>query len=54
MKNVRIAKHHTTYYYKPVETKRPIRILFASTNPTYSDIINKSAEICQMNAHTNR
>lgn len=54
MKNVRIAKHHTMYYYKTVENKRPVKILFASTNPTYTNIIRKSAEICQMTARTNR
>lgn len=54
MKNVKVTQHFNQYYYKTVENKRPIKILFASTNPTYQEIIKKSAEICQMSAHTNR
>lgn len=54
MKNVRIAKHNKISYYHPVENKRPIKILFASINPMYAEIINDAAISCQMSAHTNR
>lgn len=54
MKDVRIAKHNKTSYYKSVENKRPIKILFASINPMYAEIINEAAISCQMTAHTNR
>lgn len=54
MKNIKIKKKFQISFYKPVENKRPIKILFASTTPTYAQIIQHSAEICQMTGHTNR
>lgn len=54
MKNIKIKKQYDISFYKPVENKRPIKILFASTTPTYAQIIQHSAEICQMTGHTNR
>lgn len=54
MKNIKILKHKNEYYYKAVETKRPVKILFASINPTYDQIIREAASACQMSAKTNR
>ena len=54
MKNVRMSRRDTVFYYKTVENKRPVKILFASINPTYDKIIKDAAIMCQMTAHTNR
>jgi hypothetical protein len=42
------------YYYKTFEKKKTIKILFATINPIYKNIIKSAATICNMPFHTNR
>lgn len=54
MKNIKIIRRFNRFYYKTTEKKRPVKILFASTNPMFAGIIEEAAMICQMSAKTNR
>lgn len=42
------------YFYKTIENKKPIKILFATTNPVFKKIIKSAANLCNMPFHTDR
>lgn len=55
MKDLNLTKFKKKrHYYKTIEKAKPIKILFATTTPIYSEIIESAAELCNMPFHTNR
>lgn len=53
-KGLKIQKTNSFYYYKTLEKNQPIKILFATINPLYSNLIESSATLCNMSFHKNR
>lgn len=53
-KGLKIQKTNSFYYYKTLEKNQPIKILFATINPLYSNLIESSATLCNMPFHKNR
>lgn len=54
VKNFKMEKWIKKSHYEVPDNKEPVKILFASINPEYSQILIEAATLCHMSAKTNR
>ena len=53
-KGLKISKKFTHSFYNTTPKMQPIKILFATTNPLYKEIIAEAAQLCNMPFHNQR
>ena len=53
-KGLKISKKFTHSFYNPTQKMQPIKILFATTNPLYKELIAEAALLCNMPFHNQR